>query len=71
MCGSTTYERCETSFDLIVSMVPGELVAVCEYSGGTGDIVLLETPADADDECSASGLIVPSRVVAVGLLPRR
>jgi hypothetical protein len=55
VCGSTTYERCEASFDLIVSMVPGELVAVCEYSGGTGDIVLLETPADATTSARPAG----------------
>lgn len=57
------------SFQLIISMVPGDLVAVCEYDFGTGDIVLIDRPELAGDECSAGGTIKPSRVVAVGRLP--
>lgn len=69
VCASTTYRRCLDSFALITSMVPGELVAVCEYGGHTGDIVLISAVGQAKDECSASGTISPSRVVAVGRLP--
>ena len=58
-----------TDLQLIISMVPGDLVAVCEYDSGTGDIVLIDRPEQAGDECSASGTIKPSRVVAIGRLP--
>jgi len=68
-CGSTTYRRCASSFELIVSMASGELVAVCEYNGGIGDIVLIDAPDQSSDVCSASRLIKPSRVVVVGRLP--
>jgi hypothetical protein len=57
------------SFKLAISMVPGDLVAVCDYSDRTGDIVLIDAIREAEDACSADGQISPSRVVAVGRLP--
>jgi hypothetical protein len=71
VCRTTTYEDCLDSFAQIISMVPGDLVAVCEYDSpaGSGDIALIDTVGQAKDECSGGGLSSPSRVVAVGRLP--
>jgi hypothetical protein len=61
---------CQESFNLLNDLdVSRELAAVCEYGGGTGDVVLLDRLEDAEAECSADGLIAPSRVVAAGRLP--
>jgi hypothetical protein len=69
VCKSTTYQNCLDSFALIISMAPGDLVAVCEYDHRTGDIVLIDAARQAKNTCSAGGAISPSRVVAVGRLP--
>jgi hypothetical protein len=68
-CANTTYARCLEGIQLMIEQAPGSLVAVCEYGDATGDIVLLERREDAEAECSADGLISPSRVVAVLQLP--
>jgi hypothetical protein len=54
-----------TSLALVVEQAPGSLIAICDYRDGTGDIVLLDSAAEAEDECSGGGLISPSEVVAV------
>lgn len=68
-CLGTQYERCVESLLLIMDMAPGSLVAICDYSDGTGDIVLIEDEAEAEGTCSADGMISPSRVVTVLRLP--
>jgi hypothetical protein len=68
-CADTTYRRCIESLISMSELVPGSLVAVCDYSDGTGDVVIIEREADAEAECSGDGLISPSRVVTVVQLP--
>ncbi len=69
ICAGTTYGGCRESLTLAADVFSGEIVAVCEYPDGTGDVILLETEADAEAACSADGLIAGSRVVKVLELP--
>ena len=68
-CAGTTYSRCVRNIQLVMETVPGSLVAICEYGGGEGDIVLLETRGDAEGMCSGDGLTTPSRVFDTIQLP--
>lgn len=69
ICAETTYVGCSESLTIAADVFSGELVAVCEYPDGTGDVVTVPTEADAEAECSADGLIEGSRVVQVLQLP--
>ncbi len=69
-CGITRYEDCEE--DALLAMLefaPGSLVAVCDYEDGTGDVLLIHDPDEAEDACSAGGLRSPSYVLAVVEIP--
>jgi hypothetical protein len=68
-CTDTTYARCIEGLLTIMSLAPGSLVAICEYDLGTGDVVLIEDADEAEAACSADGLISPSQVVSVVMLP--
>jgi hypothetical protein len=68
-CADTTYSTCVADFLNMYSRAPGELIVICEYNAGTGDIALIDSESQAADECSGGGLISPSRVVAVVQLP--
>lgn len=68
-CANTTYTGCLKAMALAVSVFGGELVAVCEYDNGTGDVVLIDKESDAEAKCSGSGTFNPSRVVATFRLP--
>lgn len=68
-CSKTTYAGCLQSMATAVSVFHGQLVAVCEYDNGTGDVVLLDAESDAQARCSGGGTIIPSRVVAILRLP--
>ena len=69
VCAGTTYDNCVEGIVLVWEQAPGSLVAICEYEDGLGDIVLIDSEDDADDECSAGGLISPSAVFGVVDIP--
>lgn len=68
-CNGTSYRRCEQSLTTALDVFAGSYVAICEYADGEGDIVLLDSPDVAEEECSGYGLISPSDVADVVLLP--
>ncbi|CAN5658017.1 hypothetical protein BH23CHL8_BH23CHL8_24130 [soil metagenome] len=68
-CASVDYDNCEESLRLAMGLWQQELVAICEYGDGQGDVVLLERRGDAEDTCSGEGLITPSRAAMVVRLP--
>ncbi|MDQ3688629.1 MAG: hypothetical protein M3406_01060 [Chloroflexota bacterium] len=69
ICAQTTYGNCSASLRTAAEVCSGELVAICEYPDGIGDVVTTATEADAEEECSGGGLIEGSRVVTVLELP--
>jgi hypothetical protein len=68
-CAETSFEKCREDLELAAEVWSGSLVAVCDYSDGTGDVVRLEKKRQAASKCSGGGLISPSRVVTVVRLP--
>ncbi len=68
-CAGSTYRGCAESVVFAMSSWSGEAVVICEYEGGTGDVVVLEAGTDAAEECSGGGLIPGSSVFAVVELP--
>jgi hypothetical protein len=70
-CAGAPYTYC---VDAILSLLAigrlrGALVAICDYGGGVGDIVLIDSEADGEDECSIGGEITASKVSKVVRLP--
>lgn len=63
------YERCVEGVLTMAGAAPGSLVAICDYQDGTGDVVVVDTSAEAESECSDGGLIAGSRVIRVVQLP--
>jgi hypothetical protein len=47
----------------------GTLLAVCDYGDDQGDVMLIDSREDADEQCSASGTITPSSVTRVVEVP--
>jgi hypothetical protein len=66
-CAHTSYVNCVPSFLVIAPTAPGETVAICEYGAGAGEVVVINSAHDAEDECSRR--YSPSRVVDVVVLP--
>ena len=66
-CANSTYEACVE--DLLRAMVeaPGSLVAVCDFTDGTGAVIPLERAEDATEWCAAPGSA--GRVIEVLRLP--
>ena len=66
-CAKSTYAGCVD--DLLRAMVdlPGSLVAVCEFTDGTGAVIPLERAEDATEWCAAAGS--DGRVIEVLRLP--
>jgi hypothetical protein len=63
------YDGCAEGIITMAGAFPGGLVAICDYSDGTGDVVILEKVDAAEATCSADGLVPGSRVVRVVELP--
>ena len=61
------YPGCSSDIQLFVSS--GDLIAVCDYGNGQGDIVRLDKKSDAEAMCSADGTISPSKVLRVVQVP--
>ena len=61
------YPGCLSGLELFVSS--GDLIAVCDYGNGQGDIVRLDKKSDAEAMCSADGTITPSKVLRVVQVP--
>lgn len=61
------YPGCLSGLELFVSS--GDLIAVCDYGNGQGDIVRLDKKSDAEAMCSADGAISPSKVLRVVQVP--
>lgn len=68
-CAETGYSRCVESVMAAQGFGSGSLIAICDYGDRTGDVVLIDSEADAEDECSGGGAISPSRVVDVLTIP--
>lgn len=68
-CAGSSYTGCESGLQLAMDVVPGTLVAICEYEDDQGDVVFLDDASEAESRCSADGLNVPSRVFDVVMLP--
>lgn len=68
-CADARFDYCVEDVLIAVAVWPQALIAVCDYSDGSGDVVLIENEVDAEDMCSGGGLISPSRVVAVRRVP--
>jgi hypothetical protein len=66
-CENSTYAGCVD--DLLRAMVdtPGSLVAVCDFTDGTGVVLHLEREEDAADWCAAQ--VPDGRVIQVLRLP--
>ena len=69
VCSGTRYDGCVEDIVLVSEQVPGSLVAICEYGEGLGEIVLIDSEGEAEEECSAGGLIAPSEVFDVVEVP--
>jgi hypothetical protein len=68
-CAATTYSNCLQSVAMAIPVLSGSLVAICEYGGGSGDVVPIDAEADAETSCSDGGAITPSRVVTIIRIP--
>jgi hypothetical protein len=70
-CAGAPYTYCVDGILtlLAITRLRGALVAICDYGGGVGDIVLIDSEADAEDECSGGGSISPSKASKVARLP--
>jgi hypothetical protein len=68
-CADTNYGNCLEGIRLMMQTAQGSTVAVCEYADGQGDVVIIESRAEAEAECSGGGSITPSRVVRVVEVP--
>jgi hypothetical protein len=68
-CAGSSYSNCEDSLTFAMEILPGTLVAICEYEDDQGDVVFLDGAAEAESRCSGDGLIVPSSVFDVLTLP--
>ena len=70
-CAGSPYTYCvDAILGLLgIDRLRGALVAICDYGGAAGDVALTESEADAEDQCSACGLISPSNVSKVVRLP--
>jgi hypothetical protein len=47
-CEGTQYVRCVKNVSEMTTLAPGKLIAICEYADGEGDIVLIDSEADAE-----------------------
>ncbi len=63
------YERCTEGVLTMAAVASGSLVAICNYTDGSGDVVLLDSAEEAEAQCSGDGAISGSRVVRVIELP--
>jgi hypothetical protein len=69
-CADTDYGDCLKGMRLMMETAPGSTVAVCDHGDGQGDIVIIDTRAEAEAACSGDGTITPSRVVRIVQVPR-
>ena len=70
LCAAPAYSSCSSGLQPILDqMEPGQLLAVCGYGVGSGDIVLIAAEAEAESKCSSDGLVTPSRVVRIVRVP--
>jgi hypothetical protein len=61
-CTGSTYVRCYESLKSAETLFAGSTVAICEYSDGEGDVVLVDDGETPEHACSRGGLISPSQV---------
>ncbi len=66
-CANSTYTACVDDVLRAIVETPGSLVAVCEFTDGTGAVVPLEAAEDAAEWCAAAGS--GGRVLQVLRLP--
>jgi hypothetical protein len=68
-CSETTYTGCVEGVRLMYDESSAELIVICEYGNGLGDVVIIRSEDEAAEEC-AFGRTGPSRVVKVLRIPR-
>jgi hypothetical protein len=73
VCAPPAFASCSHGLELALAneWESGDLVAVCNYGDGTGNVLWVDSGKEADAEaiCSADGLISTSNVVRVVRLP--
>jgi len=56
ICAPPAYGSCGNNLQLFLdAMDPGTLLAVCDFSDGTGDVIIVESANEADAEAACSG----------------
>jgi hypothetical protein len=68
-CLATQFPNCVDDLVQMAQTAPGSLVAICDHGNDTGKIVVVESEAAAEAECTNDGTISGARVVGVLQLP--
>jgi hypothetical protein len=68
-CAETTYTGCVEGVRVMAVNSTADLLVICEYGDGLGDVVIIRSEDEAAEEC-AFGRTGPSRVVKILRIPR-
>lgn len=68
-CADTTYTGCIEGARTMFAESSADLIVICEYGDGLGDVIIIASEDQAAEECAFGGHTT-SRVVKVLRIPR-